>query len=252
MDGGDGMGPPRENYAPKETDVEDLWAGQISSGINFAKYDHIPVKVVGENKPKPIADFPSSGLATPVLQNVLRAKYSVPTPVQKYGVPIILAKRDLMACAQTGSGKTAAFLLPILHRIVETKAPSGAGLAAQAPQAVIITPTRELAIQISEEARKFASGTGAMTAILYGGTSTQFQRGQLARGCNILVATPGRLLDFAERGHVSFGAVQFLVLDEADRMLDQGFERDIRQIVGETHKERQVWRGVHSATGETA
>ena len=229
--GGDGGGPPREMYEPKEVGVDDLWKDNISSGINFSKYDHIPVKVTGENPPPPITDFPSSGLATQLLANVIRAQYVVPTPVQKYGVAIVKAGRDLMACAQTGSGKTAAFLLPIIHRIIEEGGASGANMSEQSPQAVIITPTRELAIQISEEARKFCTGTEVKTAILYGGTDVRFQRGQLARGCNILVATPGRLLDFAERGHISFAAVQFLVLDEADRMLDMGFMPAIRRCV---------------------
>merc|ERR1719233_1839590 len=227
---GGGMGDegrPREMYAPKEREVEDLWGNQVKTGINFSKYDSIPVKVLGENKPSPIANFQSSGLATVLLENIRRAEYTVPTPVQKHGMPIIMAGRDLMARAQTGSGKTAAFLLPIIDRIISTRAPSCAGLSAQAPQAVIITPTRELAIQISEEARKFSTGTDVKTAILYGGTQTMHQANQLRRGCNILVATPGRLLDFAERGHVTFGNIQFLILDEADRMLDQGFMRAI-------------------------
>ena len=185
-------GRPREIYAPKEVGMEELWKDQISTGINFSKYDNINVKVDGENKPRPIETFQSAGLAPVLLENILRAKYSTPTPVQKHGLPIIMARRDLMACAQTGSGKTAAFLFPILHRILETRAESWQGAATQAPQAIIITPTRELAIQIFDEARKFSAGSNVRTAILYGGTSTQFQRGQLARGANILVATPGK------------------------------------------------------------
>ena len=176
--GGGGMGDegrPREMYAPKEREVEDLWGNQVRTGINFSKYDSIPVKVLGENKPSPIVNFQTSGLATVLLENIWRAEYTVPTPVQKHGLPIIMAGRDLMASAQTGSGKTAAFLLPIIDRIISTKAPSGVGLSAQAPQAVIITPTRELAIQISDEARKFATGTDVKTAILYGGTQTMHQ-----------------------------------------------------------------------------
>ena len=185
-------GRPRESYAPKEREVEELWGSQTKTGINFSKYDSIPVKVLGENKPSPLVNFQSSGLATVVLENVKRADYTVPTPVQKHGMPIILAGRDLMASAQTGSGKTAAFLLPVIDRIISTRAPSNVGLSSQAPQAVIITPTRELAIQISEEARKFSTGTDVKTAILYGGTQTMHQASQLRRGCNILVATPGR------------------------------------------------------------
>ena len=173
-------GRPRENYTPQEVAVESLWAqDQISSGINFAKYDNIEVKVTGEDKPAAILQFQTSGLATLLLQNIRRANYSVPTPVQRHGLPIIHAGRDLMACAQTGSGKTAAFLLPILHRIIETGADACCGRSSQSPQAVIITPTRELAIQIYDEARKFAHGSGAKAGILYGGTSTGGQAEKL-------------------------------------------------------------------------
>ena len=173
-------GRPRENYTPQEVAVESLWAqDQISSGINFAKYDNIEVKVTGEDKPAAILQFQTSGLATLLLQNIRRANYSVPTPVQRHGLPIIHAGRDLMACAQTGSGKTAAFLLPILHRIIETGADACCGRSSQSPQAVIITPTRELAIQIYDEARKFAHGSGAKAGILYGGTSTGGQADKL-------------------------------------------------------------------------
>ena len=133
------------------------------------------MKILGENKPPAITNFQSSGLATVLLENIMRAQYTVPTPVQKHGLPIIKADRDLMTSAQTGSGKTVAFLLPIIDRIISTRAPSGVGLSAQAPQAVIITPTRELAIQISEEAQKFSTGTDVKTGILYGGTQTMHQ-----------------------------------------------------------------------------
>ena len=223
---------PTEMYTPREVGVEELWAAQISSGINFSKYLDIPVKVTGENKPPPVGDFRSSGLAPALLEAVRRAGYSVPTPVQRHGLPIIQAGRDLMACAQTGSGKTAAFLLPILHHVIESGADACRGRSAQAPTAVIMTPTRELAIQIYDEARKFASGSAARAGILYGGTGTRYQADNLrAEGCHVLVATPGRLLDFAERGHVKFDAVRFFVLDEADRMLDMGFMPDIRRVV---------------------
>merc|ERR1712013_910220 len=101
-------------------EVEELWGSQTKTGINFSKYDSIPVKVLGENKPAPLVNFQSSGLATVVLENVKRAEYTIPTPVQKHGMHIIMAGRDLMASAQTGSGKTAAFLLPIIDRIIST------------------------------------------------------------------------------------------------------------------------------------
>jgi len=221
---------PREDYRPAEKDVEDLWKNNISTGINFDKYEDIKVTMQGENKPRPIENFPEAGLHQRVLNNVQKAGYKTPTPVQKNALPIIMEARDLMACAQTGSGKTAAFLLPIINHIVvnDIRAESG---SRQFPVAVFISPTRELAIQIHDEARKFGQGTETRAACIYGGTSTGYQRDQLMRGCNLLVATPGRLNDFTERGLVNFSKLQFLVLDEADRMLDMGFMPDIRRVV---------------------
>jgi len=224
---------PRENYTRREVDVEDLWANSIHTGINFSKYDSIKVNVEGENKPQPIIKFSEANLCPLLASNVKRAGYETPTPVQKNALPIIMAGRDLMACAQTGSGKTAAFLLPMINKMIETRADGRPGEGGSvSPQAIIITPTRELAIQIHDEARKFSSGSPVVSKCIYGGTSVISQRGDLSRGgCNILVATPGRLLDFVERGNVSFKEVQFLVLDEADRMLDMGFMPDIRRCV---------------------
>jgi len=224
---------PRENYARKEVGIDELWANNINSGINFSKYDNIKVKVDGENQPPPIAKFTDAGLGSLLSSNVKRAGYETPTPVQKNALPIIMAGRDLMACAQTGSGKTAAFLLPMINKMIETRADGRAAEGGRVfPQAIIITPTRELAIQIHDEARKFSSGSSVVSQCIYGGTSVMSQRGDLSRhGCNILVATPGRLLDFVERGTVSFKQVQFLVLDEADRMLDMGFMPDIKRCV---------------------
>eukprot|EP00092_Neocalanus_flemingeri_P012470 GFUD01013443.1.p1 GENE.GFUD01013443.1~~GFUD01013443.1.p1 ORF type:complete len:451 (-),score=91.63 GFUD01013443.1:56-1408(-) len=225
-------GRPRENYVRREAEVDDLWANSISSGINFSKYDNIKIQVSGDNKPEPVAKFSEAGLSQLLVSNISRAGYTTPTPVQKYALPIVMAGRDLMACAQTGSGKTAAFLLPIISKFIETRADGRASEGGRvAPQAVVISPTRELAIQIHDEARKFAGGSSVISQVVYGGTSVQSQRGMLNRGCNILVATPGRLLDFVERGYVSFQQVQFLVLDEADRMLDMGFMPDIRRCV---------------------
>merc|ERR1719508_536417 len=131
-----------------------------------------------------------------------------------------------MACAQTGSGKTAAFLLPIIHRMIEEDADPGAG-----PQCIVVTPTRELAIQIHNEARKFAQGSMMKSVVAYGGTSVNYQAVQLGKGCNILVATPGRLMDYVDKGRIAFSNLQYLVLDEADRMLDMGFMPDIQRCV---------------------
>jgi len=223
---------PRENYVRREAELDELWANSIDSGINFSKYDNIKITVDGENKPSPVLKFSEAGLCSLLVSNVERAGYKTPTPVQKNALPIIMAGRDLMACAQTGSGKTAAFLLPMINKMIETRAEGRSTEGGRvAPQAVIITPTRELAIQIHDEARKFSGGSQVISQCVYGGTSVQSQRSMLNRGCNILVATPGRLLDFVERGYISFNQVQFLCLDEADRMLDMGFMPDIRRCV---------------------
>ncbi|XP_049786610.1 ATP-dependent RNA helicase vasa isoform X6 [Schistocerca cancellata] len=224
---------PRENYIPPPpTEDEDEIFGQgISSGINFDKYDNIKVEVTGENKPGPIVDFARCGLREFVLQNVKKCGYKKPTPVQKYAIPIIAGGRDLMACAQTGSGKTAAFLLPIINTILND--PRELVMTGQGcePHAVILSPTRELALQIFNEARKFALGSIVKSVVVYGGTSTMHQAQQVARGCHILVATPGRLMDFLNRGRVNFQSVRFVVLDEADRMLDMGFLPDVEKML---------------------
>ena len=144
-----------------------------------------------------------------------------------------------MACAQTGSGKTAAFLFPMINTLLGSRPPGKDGMQTT-PQVVIMAPTRELVIQIYDEARKFCGGTDLSCCLLYGGTSVQEQLHTLGRGCNILAATPGRLMDFVERGRISFKNVQFLVLDEADRMLDMGFEPQIRKIIEQIRPDRQV------------
>jgi len=226
----DEEGKTQESYVPKEDVVaEELFKLGITSGINFGKYENIPVSVTGDNKPEPLKAFSSAGLRPMLMENVTKSGYVVPTPVQKNSIPIIMAGRDLMACAQTGSGKTAAFLLPIIHKLISSQADSGIGASTASPQALVITPTRELALQIYNEARKFAQGSMIKPVVAYGGTSTGYQARKLQEGCNILVATPGRLLDNVEKGRVSFKNLEFLVLDEADRMLDMGFMPEIQK-----------------------
>merc|ERR1719232_583567 len=178
---------------------------------------------------------------TPLMKgNIELARYDRPTPVQKNSIPVITARRDLMSCAQTGSGKTAAFLIPILNRIYED-GPSAAqpsnygggygGRRKQFPLALVLAPTRELATQIFEEARKFSYRSRVRPAVVYGGANVGDQMRELDRGCHLLVATPGRLVDFLDRGKISLEFCNFLCLDEADRMLDMGFEPQIRRIV---------------------
>jgi len=223
-------GTKREIYIPTILEDDKLFDQGIASGINFAKYDKIQVKLTGENGPKPLKSFEDANLRQLIMDNLKKSGYSTPTPVQKYAIPCIRAKRDLMACAQTGSGKTAAFLLPIIHTLLEEGCEPTPGESPQRVHAVIVAPTRELVIQINDEARKFSCGSMIKSINIYGGTSTGFQLSNLFKGCNILVATPGRLMDFVDKGKISFESVKYLVLDEADRMLDMGFMPEITRI----------------------
>uniref|UniRef100_A0A674CQV2 RNA helicase n=1 Tax=Salmo trutta TaxID=8032 RepID=A0A674CQV2_SALTR len=221
----------------------ELFAGG-NTGINFDNYDDIPVEATGQNCPHHIDSFQDVEMGEIIMSNIALTRYTRPTPVQKYAIPIIKNKRDLMACAQTGSGKTAAFLLPVLSQIY-TEGP-GEALAAQKsggqdngkygrrkqyPLALVLAPTRELALQIYEEARKFAYRSRVRPCVVYGGADIGQQIRDLERGCHLLVATPGRLVDMMERGKIGLDYCNYLVLDEADRMLDMGFEPQIRRIV---------------------
>lgn len=223
-------------FAGRENVSEpDIFNG-MSQGINFEKYNDIPVEMSGNNCVTPIEDFAASDLHPRLLKNIELAKYTNPTPVQKNAIPIIIAERDLMACAQTGSGKTAAFLVPTLHRMLAMGGPpeQPAGRPNRRtcyPTALVLAPTRELASQIYDEALKFCHLTGVLPRVVYGGADVRDQIRQLERGCDLIVATPGRLVDMVERGRVSLEFIRFFILDEADRMLDMGFEPQIRQIV---------------------
>lgn len=229
---------PREFYIPTEMDESDIFGSGISSGINFSKYDNIPVKVTGENLPESIIRFEDSGLSKFLLENVTKSGYTQPTPIQKASIPVVMSGRDLMGCSQTGSGKTAAFLLPILHDLLTDSRDLNIGK----PQAVIVAPTRELAIQIYNEARKFAMGSYIKLCLCYGGTSTRHQSSNVGKGCHVLVATPGRLLDFVDRTYITFDDVRYMVLDEADRMLDMGFLPAIDKIMNHSTMVAQTER----------
>ncbi|ESO91203.1 hypothetical protein LOTGIDRAFT_72314, partial [Lottia gigantea] len=225
-------GEKREIYIPPEpsTDEDEIFKS-IEKGINFNKYDDIPVEVSGRSPVSFITSFDEAGLRDSFLKNVRKAKYDRPTPVQKYAIPIIMAGRDLMACAQTGSGKTAAFVLPTITAMMNDGLKSSRFSEVQEPQAIVVAPTRELAIQIHLDARKFAHGTDLRSVVLYGGTSVGYQMKQVEQGAHFVVGTPGRLLDTINKGKISLAKIKFLILDEADRMLDMGFEPDIRKLV---------------------
>lgn len=228
-----------DGLLPRDTRVEEeLFSSHSNTGINFDKYQDIPVEAFGEDVPPACQRFADLDLH-PVLKNAIGlCGYDVPTPVQQYALPIILGGRDLMACAQTGSGKTAAFLFPTIGRILADMGDtplSGGGYSPTAhPIALVLAPTRELASQIHDEARKFTYRSLIRPVVVYGGAEFGVQIRDLTSGCDILVATPGRLVDMMERGKVSLSKCRFLCLDEADRMLDMGFEKQIRYIVDES------------------
>ena len=213
---------------------------KVSTGINFDRYQDIPVEASGRDPPQPISTFLEAPLDPLIKENIDLARYTTPTPVQKWSVPIVLGLRDLMACAQTGSGKTGGFLFPILSSMFKmgplpSPDPPGPKYVPRSrkawPVALILAPTRELASQIQDEARRFAYRSWVRCCVVYGGAEIGNQLRQLDRGCDLLVATPGRLVDLMERGRVGLANVRYLVLDEADRMLDMGFEPQIRRIV---------------------
>jgi ATP-dependent RNA helicase RhlE len=183
---------------------------------------------------QPASPFASLGLAAPIVRATADESYSEPTPVQKAVVPHVIAGRDVLACAQTGTGKTAAFVLPILHRLATSDSPQGAIAA------LVLTPTRELAAQITERVSAYGRYLGIRYAVVYGGVSQYKQEQALKNRPRLLVATPGRLLDLMGQGLVRLDRVEHFVLDEADRMLDMGFVNDVRRVARELPERRQT------------
>jgi len=173
-----------------------------------------------------------------LLRAVAEQGYTQPTPIQAQAIPVVLAGRDLLGAAQTGTGKTAGFTLPLLQKLVE-KANTSHSPARHPVRALIITPTRELAAQVEESVRTYGKYTSLKSALVYGGVGMQPQVDALRRGVDILVATPGRLLDHVQQKTVDLRQVQILVLDEGDRMLDMGFIHDIRRILALLPAQRQ-------------
>ncbi len=179
-----------------------------------------------------MSNFKDFGLSKAVLQGLQFLGYETPTPIQKEAIPILLQGRDLIAQAQTGTGKTASFGIPLVEK-VSPKIPK--------VQALIIVPTRELALQVSEELRNLGRFKRLFVLTLYGGKSIQIQRSFLKKGlCHLVVGTPGRLKDLLQRGYLQLEEVKYLVLDEADRMLEMGFIEDIEEIVLKLRKDRQT------------
>jgi len=180
--------------------------------------------------------FTDLGLAEPLLRALAAEGYAAPTPIQARAIPHLLQGRDLLGIAQTGTGKTAAFALPMLQHLAAKRDRA----APRSCRALILTPTRELAVQIGDSFRGYGRYLGLRHAVIFGGVGQQPQVDALARGLDILVATPGRLLDLMQQGHARLDSVGIFVLDEADRMLDMGFVRDVRRIVATLPKQRQT------------
>ncbi|MBB4016626.1 ATP-dependent RNA helicase RhlE [Chelatococcus caeni] len=182
-----------------------------------------------------MTSFSDLGLAQPLLKALESEGYEQPTPIQAQAIPHVISGRDLLGIAQTGTGKTAAFALPILHRLANAPKRPGRGRC----RVLVLSPTRELASQIGESFRTYGRHLNLRTTVIFGGVGHRPQSDALARGLDVLVATPGRLIDHMQTGAVSFAETEVVVLDEADQMLDMGFIHAIRKIVPRLPKERQ-------------
>jgi ATP-dependent RNA helicase RhlE len=183
--------------------------------------------------------FATLGLIEPILKAVEHEGYTTPTPIQAQSIPYLLEGRDLLGCAQTGTGKTAAFAIPLIQRLVNAGV-GGPGKGRRPIKALILTPTRELAIQIDESFRAYGRHTQLRTTVIFGGVGQKPQTDALRAGIDILVATPGRLLDLMSQGYVSLKELEYFVLDEADRMLDMGFIHDVKKVIAALPKKRQT------------
>ncbi|MEI6705302.1 MAG: DEAD/DEAH box helicase, partial [Deltaproteobacteria bacterium] len=191
--------------------------------------------------------FAELGLNPAILSAVTACGYTIPTPIQEQSIPLVMAGNDLIATAQTGTGKTACFVLPALERLLVKSALPGKG-----PRILVLTPTRELAAQVMEAARGYGRGIRPRCGTLLGGMPYREQLRLLSAPVDIIVATPGRLVDHLERGSIRLDRLEMLVLDEADRMLDMGFSEDINKIVSRTPSDRQTVMFTATMGGEIA
>ena len=230
------------HHPDKRLTVEQVFgSGTVggSGGIKFDQYEVIPVQRSGPDADQVPAmeNFLKLKDALPpfLVQNIDRMKYSRPTPIQKHAIPLILAGRDVLCAAQTGSGKTFAFLLPVIAsfgRTPQHESTADPSLRTPArPRGLVLAPTRELASQIKLEAMKLTFGHSTTCVVIYGGANAKGQLEELAGGVDLLIATPGRLTDFLDRSLVFLGDCTNLILDEADRMLDMGFKPQIERIM---------------------
>ncbi|KAG5982939.1 hypothetical protein E4U55_001075 [Claviceps digitariae] len=232
------------------------------AGLDFSKIDQIDVQQEGPTRIQPIRNFQDAGLHPVMLENVKLMGYDFPTPIQKYTIPSLLQGHDVIGVAQTGSGKTAAYLIPILSKLMgkakKLAAPrpnpatfrEGFDQVTAEPLVLVVAPTRELAVQIFNEARKFCYRTMLRPCVVYGGLPVKEQIGLLSRGCDILVGTPGRLVDFISRPNIlTLRRLKYIVIDEADEMLEADWEDELRQILtGGEQDEGNIKYGLFSAT----
>ncbi|TVY81426.1 ATP-dependent RNA helicase ded1, partial [Lachnellula suecica] len=220
-------------------------ANHVKAGIRFDQVACLEVVQEGSIRIVPIADFESAGLHPVMLENVKKAGYDVPTPIQRYCLPAVFKGHDVIACAQTGSGKTAAYLIPTLSKLMgkakklaaprpnpATFDPSLHQAVRAEPLILIVSPTRELATQIFDEARRFCYRTMLRPCVIYGGTPIADQLNQIAKGCDVLIGTPGRLCDFINRPHaLTLKRLKYMIIDEADELITSDWESEMKQIM---------------------
>lgn len=240
---GDGKG--HSKSRPSDPGSRSRANGASRSGIpkQSNSFAEIPVA-----EPRPASDTPTQfqdlGLNRKLCSALAESKYSVPTPIQESAIPLVLEGKDLLGCAHTGTGKTAAFALPILQRIMEDDQDRGQARKGRSHKpwirALVLAPTRELAAQIHENFEKYAGKTELRSLVVFGGVGKRPQIKALERGVDVLVATPGRLLDLHQEGYIDLRDVEYYVLDEADRMLDMGFIHDVRRITALIPQQRQT------------
>lgn len=225
---GAGDAPPP--FKPDEVDLDEEERNKIDQGINFDRFDRIEVDCHGADI-EPVDHFSDLITSELLINNIERAGYKKMTPIQRYTIPALARNLDIVGCAQTGSGKTAAFLLPVLQTLLQLEdVESQYGAETQKPYCLVLAPTRELAKQTYVEALKLSRDSRVKCQYIYGQIQTGFLRSQLSKGTDILVATPGRLKDFLQRGWISFENLKYVILDEGDRLIDDGFLVDMRSI----------------------
>ncbi|TGJ84893.1 hypothetical protein E0Z10_g3876 [Xylaria hypoxylon] len=257
------------DLGPEHPELEAVLFGDPATrdpqGIDFSKIDNITVTQEGLQRIHPISSFKDAGLHPAMLRNVDLCGYKTPTPIQRYCIPAIKMGYDLLAIAQTGSGKTAAYLVPILNHLMgkakklaaprphPSEAAAGARVRAE-PLVVVVVPARELAIQIFNEARKFCYRTMLRPCVVYGGGPMRDQIDNLQRGCDILIGSPGRLINLMEKADIlSLRRVKYMVIDEADEMLHADWEEEFNKILGGGEQEEgNVKYMLFSATFPTA